>query len=127
MAKKRRRTAPSAAAVGTTSGTNEGASSSAPASKSESAVAVLVPDAGLEAELKELDAYWASLTKEEERKLSGDTTTRGDDAGAGSEAAYLARQMEAFGQELAALRDDEAFDAQSIPRLAEFLTAGRAN
>ena len=72
-------------------------------------------------EVAEVDALWSTLRSE-----AAPPSDAPPSAGlAGSEAAYLSRQMEAFGQQLAALRDDEAFEAHSMPRLIEFLAAGR--
>ena len=72
-------------------------------------------------EVAEVDALWSTLRSE-----AAPPSDALPSAGlAGSESAYLSRQMEAFGQQLAALRDDEAFEAHSMPRLIEFLAAGR--
>ena len=81
-------------------------------------------------EVAEVDALWSKLRSEAAPSPSDAPKAEpaaSHDAGsiAGSEAAYLSRQMEAFGPQLAALRDDEAFDAHSMPRLIEFLAAGR--
>ena len=78
-------------------------------------------DDGLAVELQEVDALWSSLRERTETKRG-----RGGAAALlGSEAAYFDRQMDAFGLQLAALRDDDAFTAHSIPQLKEYIDAGR--